>query len=364
MVLNYDKYIKAVFKPIGQVTVNIEIIGEGTVDVYYENGTPYNGEAILEGTRLNYSMVADEFFAVINNRYDPVYDPIKTKTGSFEVTEEGEKTFTFVREESKVQISYESDHGGIISPDTHTDRGEAYFWKGTYIQLEAIPYSGYVIDEWLDKDSNVVGTSNVVCVQITEEDEHYLATFKPIEIGQDNQVFALANYREGGAVGGQGYYNEGDTATLKAYPQDGYDFVRWEIVTGVNAYSTVSTNNEFTITVEAGIQSYIAIFEPKAPKQMGEIIKIYVGRYGSGSAHLEKYGLDGPVSNPSGEYYAGELVYLVAEETSSATFVGWVDGLTGILLSTDMEIQIEVRKTVMYVAIFDNANVPEGYEVA
>ena len=120
--------------------------------------------------------------------------------------------------------------------------------KGTSVKVVATPKSGYYFAGWSDGGS----ASHWVTVN---SDITITATFKPL-------YSITVTSGGGGTVSGGGSSLKSDTTTtIKATPNTGYHFVKWQKSTnGGKNYSDVSWSAEYLFTV-SGNAIYKAIFE-------------------------------------------------------------------------------------------------------
>lgn len=117
--------------------------------------------------------------------------------------------------------------------------------------ITATPNSGYKFVKWTDSNGKTYTTASLnVTISQNSISAHstsvtYTATFEPISY----TVTVTAG--TGGTVSGGGTYTQGSTATLKATPNSGYKFVKW---------NDGNTSNPRTVTV-SGNATYTATFE-------------------------------------------------------------------------------------------------------
>lgn len=105
-----------------------------------------------------------------------------------------------------------------VSPSTGgtvTDGG--VYENGTTIALTATPNTGYKFKQWSDGSTENPRTITVIA------NATYTAQFERLTYS----ITASASPIEGGIINGTGIYSHGDTTTLTAIPNPGYQFVKW-----------------------------------------------------------------------------------------------------------------------------------------
>jgi hypothetical protein len=114
-----------------------------------------------------------------------------------------------------------------------------HYEEGETATLIATPETGYEFVNWTENGDEVSADATY---SFTVEQAHILvANF----VLQTFEISASANPTEGGSVTGAGTYSYGQTATLTATPETGYEFVNWtENGDEVSADATYS----FTVT--------------------------------------------------------------------------------------------------------------------
>lgn len=134
-------------------------------------------------------------------------------------------------------------------------------------------------------------------------------------------------------------YTAGETVTLTAQPNSGYDFVAWGgDISGTNATLQVVMNSNKTI---------IAYFNQQGNTQTYNLT-VSVHPQGTGTV---------TISPQKTSYTSGEIVTLNAQANSGYVFVGWGGDATGSNSTT----QIVMNSNKIVIAIFDTqpANKPQ-----
>ncbi|MDE7243663.1 MAG: S-layer homology domain-containing protein [Oscillospiraceae bacterium] len=116
--------------------------------------------------------------------------------------------------------------------------------------LTATPESEYLFIGWTENGEQVSTDENITFM--VDRNRTLVANFELIpKIAYTVQVSST----KGGAVDGGGSYNEGESVTVNAVPNNGYRFQRWE-ENGVQ----VSTEARFSFTAEAD-RTLVAVFD-------------------------------------------------------------------------------------------------------
>ena len=131
-----------------------------------------------------------------------------------------------------------------------TVTGVGNYSYGSTVTLTATPNAGYTFVRWT-RNGQAVSTNPTYLFTVTGN-----ATFVAEFSLNSFSITASANPSEGGSVSGAGTYQEGQSCTLTATPNDGYTFVRW-----TKNGSLVSTNPNYTF-IETGNANYVAEFSP------------------------------------------------------------------------------------------------------
>lgn len=139
--------------------------------------------------------------------------------------------------------------------------GSGTYDEGSNVQISATANSGYHFERWDDGN-----TDNPRTITVTA-DATYEAIFSQ-DAATQYTITVTSNNEDWGVVTGGGTYDEGTTATLRAYPADGYVFKKW---------SDNNTDNPRQVTVN-GDASYQAIFGEKEgieSVESNDLINIY-----------------------------------------------------------------------------------------
>lgn len=148
--------------------------------------------------------------------------------------------------------------------------------KGTSVEIQAIPNSGYYFVSWDDGDGVV--SWNARHRVTVNSDIELTATFK-------KYYSVTVSAGEGGtATGGGTQFKDNDTAIIKATANTGYHFVKWQkSINGGASYTDVSTNAQYTVSVTSNVR-YRAIF---AKNVYTVSFNVNGGRYAIASIKVE-----------------------------------------------------------------------------
>ena len=209
---------------------------------------------------------------------------------SFTVTENATYTAYF----AEVPVTYYTITTNVTPSGSGTVTGGGTYPEGASVTLTANANNGYTFSQWQDGN-----TQNPRTITVTGN-ATYTATFS-----QDTyMITTAANPTNGGTVTGGGAYHYGDTPTLTATANSGYEFAGWQ---------DGSTTNPRQITV-TGNATYTATFS-----EVG-------ATYYTVTASVNPSGA-GTVSG-TGTYEAGTVIMLTANANPGYTFDHWNDGST------------------------------------
>ncbi|MBO7133457.1 MAG: C10 family peptidase [Bacteroidales bacterium] len=202
-----------------------------------------------------------------------------------------------------------------------TVAGAGDYNYGQDVTLTATANTGYSFTNWTE-DGSVV-SSNANYTFTVSGNRTLVANF---EISTYT-ITASANPVAGGTVSGAGEYTHGQSVTLNATTNTGYNFVNW-----TENGSVVSTDAEYSFTAEAD-RTLVANFEA---------ITYTI----SASANP----VEGGTINGAGDYTYGQNVTLNAVANAGYTFVNWTEN--GTEVSTDAEYSFSATTSRTLVANF------------
>ena len=131
-----------------------------------------------------------------------------------------------------------------------TVTGAGSYSYGETCTLTATANIGYTFINWMLGDE-VVSTEAIYSFTVTEE-ASYEANFEL----NSYEITATSNPEEGGTVTGAGTYNYGETCSLTAMANVGYEFMYWTDMSG-----EVVSNEPILTIVVTGFAEYIANFD-------------------------------------------------------------------------------------------------------
>ena len=217
-----DRELVANFIEIYDVVISMNIEGAGSVT---GAGTYNNGETVVVtvSPNENYAFIS----WTIND--EVVSEEMEY---SFVITEDVELVANFI-ETYDVTITMNIEEAGSVT-------GEGTYNDGETVTVTATPNEGYIFINWTE-NGNEVTTEPEYTFDISE-DRNFVANFIAIY-----DVTIAMNMEEAGSVTGEGTYNNGETVTVTATPNEGYKFVNWtengEVVSEEMEYSFVITED-------------------------------------------------------------------------------------------------------------------------
>jgi hypothetical protein len=234
---------------------------------------------------------------------------------SFEVIEEVVLIAHF--EIKTFHVTLQSD-----PPDVGILTGAGGYNCGDTLTVKAFAEGCYTFIGWTEDDNLL--TLNPIYTFTVTEDRTLVANFELKAL----QIIAVPNPTGGGIVQGDGIYNCGDTATLLATPNEGYEFVNW-----TEANDTVWTTDEYSFTV-SGFRSLYANFRLISC----EVVLI---------AQPE----EGGILLGSGIYNFGDTAFAMAFSNPCFSFVNWTK--EGTPISWDAIYPFQVTESCTIVAHFE-----------
>ena len=192
--------------------------------------------------------------------------------------------------------------------------------------LTATPNTGYTFSSW-KRGSTVLSSSNPYTATVVD-DGTGTDEFTALSTVASYSISASVNPNGGGTVSGTGTYSYGDSCTVSATYNTGYDFVNW-----TEDGSTVSSSSSYTFTVSQA-RTLVANFELQT-------ITISAGPNTSGY---------GTVSGNSGTYSYGDTVSLTATAASGYEFSEWTEN--GTTVSSNATYSFTATQDRTLVAVF------------
>ena len=213
----------------------------------------------------------------------------------------------------------------VVSP---SEAGYVYgagtYVEGTKVNLQATANSGFRFTNWTNVAGDVISTADRFTYTKGEGHERLTANFifdpdspdEPVE-PELIQYFRLTlTATEGGSVSGGGSYLTNKVVTLRAYPDNQFDFDGWYNVATGEQLST-STTFYYTTTSHHVTLEGRFVFNPDnpaEPTEPGELRKRTVTATATDG---------GTVNFSSQRVLVGSAVQLRAGTNSGYTFLGW-----------------------------------------
>ena len=187
---------------------------------------------------------------------------VVSSQANYTFTVNGNRTLVanFTPQQYTITATADPVNGGNVT-------GGGTFNYGNSCTLSATPAAGYTFVNWT-KNGSQVSTNATYTFTVTES-AAYVAHFQL----QSFTVTVTANPAEGGTVAGGGTFNYGETCTVTATANEGYDFVNW--VQGLFSVSEEATYT-FTVTNNVNLTANFALqtFEVKVsvnPSEAGTV---------------------------------------------------------------------------------------------
>lgn len=188
------------------------------------------------------------------------------------------------------------DEGGSVS-------GGGLIYDGTAVTLTASAKSGYMFDEWVDEEGNVVSKSSSFKYTTKSKNETLYAcfVFDPTDPVDPSDPSLTLRYRldlqptQGCTVSGSGRYLAGTNVHISANVETGYQFIGWIDENG----DVVSTATSLSYTKKAMNETLTAScrFNPSAPNEpvenMGHWVRVLCTDGGTVSGDVNKRILEG-----------------------------------------------------------------------
>ena len=211
--------------------------------------------------------------------------------------------------------------GGTVS-------GSGGFNYGDLCTLTATANAGYTFVNWT-KNGTQVSTNATYTFTVTES-ATYVAHFQI----QSYTITVAAQPEEGGSVSGGGTFDYGQSCTVHATANEGYNFINW-----TENGNPVSAEADYTFTVE-GNRNLVAVFD------IGSFVITAVTDPANG----------GNITGV-GSYDYGETCTLSIEPYENYTFINWTED--GEEVSTEPTFSFTVegsRSFVAHLSYYDGLN--------
>ncbi len=239
---------------------------------------------------------------------------------SFEVTEDRHLTANFELKTLLVNVSANPAEGGSVS-------GGGIFTFGETASVLAIPAEGYTFTGWTENGKPISNAPDFSFV--VTENWNLVANFSV----NAHTLTLGASPVDGGTVEGSGIYDHGQSVTISAAANEGYDFINWtengEILSSNPVLSFELLDN----------RNIIAVFEENTYE-----LNLVASPEFAGSI------------SGAGMYTANSVVQVTATPNTNYSFDYWT--LNGIILSTEMEFEVTLIQSMTLVAHFASNSPP------
>lgn len=240
-----------------------------------DGGSAYGGGYYVTGTTVNLAASAATGYRFVN------------WTGDGGTVLSTERTFDFVTsgKEEHLTAHFEFDPNSPVEPGNDN----VYYWltlaaeeggntsgygrytAGTSVNIRAYANERYTFAGWYDEDGNLLSTEANYTLVTEARPMRLLAHFdytppspvEPLELNTLHRIKLKA--QEGGTVSANAYWvKEGESTTIRAYANSGYDFMGW--YQNGKLYTAL---NEFSYTMGTSDAIFEAHFEfnPDGPKE-------------------------------------------------------------------------------------------------
>lgn len=238
---------------------------------------------------------------------------------------------------------------------TVTDDGNGSAWgdlteaeEGDSVTVEADPDDEYLFVQWVVVSGGVTlddPTANPATFTMPADNVTIRAEFSDVPV----YAVAVSADSDGGgsAQADKAVYKEGETVTIEAAPDEGYEFVKWT-VTGGDITLEDDTANPATFIIPAAEVTIEASFA--ALPTYGVVVTVTGGKGGTAKADSE-------------QYWAGATVTLTAVAAEGYAFAGWTvtegeieidnEGLSAATFTMPEE---EVAVSAAFVAVMPESN--------
>ncbi len=284
------------------------------------NATNGNG-ALATLTRNNEIMGS----ATINNGTCNITFAAPGTTGTATLTVFGYNKITYI---ATIQITQGGTQQYTINVSANPNIGGSVTGGGTYNQgqsctVTATPNAGYTFTNWTE-NGNVVSTNRSYTFTVTAN-RTLVANFQAQP--QNYTVTVSANPTNGGNVTGGGTYQQGQSCTVTATANTGYNFTNW-----TENGNVVSTQANYTFTVNSN-RTLVANFTPQQYTITATADPVNGGNVTGG-----------------GTFNYGNNCTLSATPAAGYTFVNWTKN--GQQVSTNATYTFTVTESAAYVAHF------------
>ena len=218
-----------------------------TTSVAPENGGTVTGAGrFKEGLECTLTATPDIAYNFVNWTKDG--QVVSTQANyTFTVTEEAEYVANFAIKTFEITVSAEPEEQGSVS-------GAGTYEYGQTVTLTGTPSLGYIFFKWTKNGVDVSTDAEYTFTAVDGVAGEYVGHFATKVF----DITASANPTAGGTVSGAGQIQEGQTCTLVATPNTGYNFVNWAKVVDESKGRTIEESLTYILdgTITGGTNGY------------------------------------------------------------------------------------------------------------
>ena len=212
-----------------------------------------------------------------------------------------------------ITLSANPSNGGNVS-------GGGTYQQGQSCTVHATANSGYTFTNWTE-NGNVVSTQANYTF-IVNSNRTLVANFQAQP--QNYTISVSANPANSGTVAGGGTYLQGQTCTVTATANTGYNFVRW-----TENGNQVSTNASYTFTVNSN-RNLVAQFQGQS---------YYIATNSNPSY--------GGTTSGGGLYTYGETCTVIATPATGYDFINWTESGNAVSTETSYSFTVTNGRNLM-----------------
>ncbi len=242
----------------------------------------------------------------------------------------------------KANFTQQAPQNYTISVSANPSEGGTVTGGGTYQQgqsctVRATANSGYTFSKWTENGNQVSTSANYTFTVTGNRTLVAHFTANP----QNYTITVSADPTVGGTVSGGGTYPQGQSCTVHATANSGYDFVNW-----TENGNQVSTNANYTFTV-TGNRTLVAHFAQQSPQ--------------SYTITVSANPTNGGTVTGGGTYQQGQTCTLHATANNGYTFNNWTEN--GNVVSSNANYSFIVNGNRTLVANFTQ-QAPQNYTIS
>ncbi len=204
-----------------------------------------------------------------------------------------------------ITVSANPSSGGAVS-------GGGTYQQGQSCTVTATANTGYAFLKWTENGTQVSTNANYTFT--VSGNRSLVAQFQ----AQSYTISVSANPSNGGTVSGGGSYNYGQSCTVVASANSGYEFTNW-----TEGGSVVSSNASYSFTV-SGNRTLVANFETSVP--IGAINGLFTINVNGDQVYFSQGNLQYQASTNIWRFAESQWDYRGQENSNiSSTYSGWID---------------------------------------